>query len=88
MLQRSHLLDLREKLPKLYSQDLLNNLFRYPYTKIEFVERELGVSRITATKYLNLLANAGFVQKRKIGKTNFFVNIPLYDFLSDVSLEG
>ncbi|MDL5053622.1 Fic family protein [Oscillatoria laete-virens NRMC-F 0139] len=86
MLRTKH--DLREKLPKLYSQDLLNNLFRYPYTKIEFIERELGVSRITATKYLNLLATAGFVQKRKIGKTNFFVNTPLYDLLSDVSLEG
>lgn len=29
---------LRNDLPKLYSQDLLNNLFRHPYTKIEFVE--------------------------------------------------
>ena len=28
---------LRTKLPKIYSQDLLNNLFRHPYTKIQFI---------------------------------------------------
>ena len=37
---------------KFYSQDLLNNLFKHPYTKIEFIEKDLGVSRITAAKYL------------------------------------
>uniref|UniRef100_UPI00262F36CF Fic family protein n=1 Tax=uncultured Lutibacter sp. TaxID=437739 RepID=UPI00262F36CF len=41
---------------KFYSQDLLNNLFKHPYTKIEFIENDLGVSRITASKYLNQLA--------------------------------
>jgi Fic family protein len=78
---------LRERLPKLYSQDLLNNLFRYPYTKIEFVERELGVSRITAAKYLEQLTAAGFVAKRKPGKTNFYINEPLVSLLSSVTLE-
>jgi len=29
---------IRTQLPKLYSQDLLNNLFKYPYTKIEYME--------------------------------------------------
>ena len=33
---------------KFYSQDLLNNLFKHPYTKIEFIEKDLGVSRITS----------------------------------------
>jgi len=50
---------------KFYSQDLLNNLFKHPYTKIEFIENDLGVSRITASKYLNQLAKDK-VQKRKI----------------------
>lgn len=77
----------RKKLPKIYSQDLLNNLFRYPYTKIEFVEKELGVSRITAAKYLDRLANAGFVRKQKIGKTNFYINEPLFALLNGVSLQ-
>ena len=33
---------------KFYSQDLLNNLFKHPYTKIEFIVNDLNVSRITA----------------------------------------
>lgn len=79
---------LREKLPKLYSQDLLNHLFRHPYTKIEFVEKELGVSRITAAKYLGQLTTAGLLEKRKIGKTNFYINRPLFTLLSEVSLSS
>lgn len=79
--------DLRDRLPKLYSQDLLNNLFRYPYTKIEFIERELGVSRPTATKYLEQLTSAGLVRKQKMGRSNFYINEPLYALLSGVTLE-
>ncbi len=74
---------LRSELPRLYSQDLVNNLFRHPYTKIEFVERDLGVSRQTATKYLSDLTAAGFVQKMKLGRTNFYVNEPLFKLLSN-----
>jgi Fic family protein len=78
--------DLRERLPKLYSQDLLNNLFRYPYTKIEFIERELGVSRPTASKYLELLTAAGLLRKQRIGRMNFYINEPLVALLSGVTL--
>jgi Fic family protein len=62
---------------KFYSQDLINNLFMHPYTKIEFVQRDLGVSRITATKYLEALTEGGFVHKQKIGRANYYVNIAL-----------
>lgn len=58
----------------IYSQELLNNLFFYPYTKVQFVVDQLGVSRITASKYLNQLAGHGFVKKHKIGRTNYYVN--------------
>ena len=84
MLKTKH--DLRERVPKLYSQDLLNNLFRYPYTKIEFIENELGVSRPTAGKYLEQLTAAGLVRKQRMGKTNFYINDPLFDLLSNVTL--
>lgn len=62
---------------KFYSQDLINNLFTHPYTKIEFVQRDLQVSRVTATKYLDALAEGGFVQKQKIGRGNYYVNVAL-----------
>jgi len=73
---------LRSELPRLYSQDLLNNLFRHPYTKIEFIERDLGVSRPTAVRYLEQLTQANFVKKMKLGRTNFYVNEPLFKLLS------
>lgn len=73
---------LRSDLPKLYSQELLNNLFRHPYTKIEFVERDLNVSRPTAMKYLGALNAAGLLRKTKIGRTNFYINESLFKLLA------
>jgi Fic family protein len=67
---------------KFYSHDLINNLFTHPYTKIEFVERDLGVSRITATKYLDALTSSGFVDKIKSGRSNYYVNIALRAILT------
>lgn len=68
---------IRTELPKIYSQDLINNLFRHPYTKIEFIVNELSVSRPTAISYLNQLIAAGLIEKIKIGRENFYINGPL-----------
>ena len=67
---------------KFYSQDLLNNLFKHPYTKIEFIEKDLGVSRITASKYLNLLAKDKILRKEKLGTGNYYVNEKLINILT------
>ena len=66
---------------KVYNQDLINNLFTHPYTKIDFLLQDLGVSRLTATKYLDALAATGFVQKQKIGRSNYYVNLALNQIL-------
>lgn len=66
---------------KFYSQDLINNLFNHPYTKIEFVQQDLKVSRLTATKYMDALDEAGFVQKHKIGRSNYYINVALNQIL-------
>lgn len=76
---------MREELPNLYSQDLLNNLFRHPYTRIEFVVKDLEVSRQTAAKYLDLLAEKGFVAKHRSGRSNYYVNESLVRLFLDVS---
>ena len=76
---------LRKELPRLYSQELLNNLFRHPYTRIEFVKNDLGVSRLTAAKYLGELARHHFVQKLRAGRSNYYVNTPLVQMFLDVS---
>lgn len=73
---------MREQLPKIYRQELLNNLFNHPYTKIEFVVVDLGVTRITATKYLEQLVEHGFLQKQKIGRANYYINQPLCGLLT------
>ncbi len=67
---------------KFYSQDLINNLFMHPYTKIEFVQQDLQVSRLTATKYLDALVEGGFVQKHRMGRSNYYVNVALASILS------
>lgn len=72
---------IRNQLPKLYSQDLLNNLFRHPYTKIEFVMNDLQITRLTAAKYLEQLVTHGFVQKQKFGRSNYYINAPLCELL-------
>jgi Fic family protein len=67
---------------RFYSQDLINNLFSHPYTKIEFIQSDLNVSRLTATRYLDLLAETGFVRKRKLGRNNYYINEPLFRILT------
>lgn len=67
---------------RFYSQDLLNNLFSHPYTKIEFVQKDLSVSRLTATKYLDQLARDGVLEKRKMGRSNYYVNTALAAILT------
>lgn len=73
---------IREKYPRMYSQDLINNLFRHPYTKIEFLMNDLRVSRLTAAKYLDTLAESGFLKKEKIWRTNYYINMPLVSLFS------
>lgn len=66
---------------KFYSQDLVNNLFQHPYTKIDFVMRDVGVSRITATKYLDRLAEDGLLEKVRSGRANYYMNVTLVRIL-------
>ncbi|MFT5250539.1 MAG: Fic family protein [bacterium] len=64
-----------------YSHDLINILFKHPYTKNSFLERELKVHRKTASSYLNTLADNGLLTKIKIGKFNYYINEPLLKIL-------
>ncbi|MFM9943895.1 MAG: Fic family protein, partial [Bacteroidia bacterium] len=72
---------LREKAPKIYSQELLNNLFRYPYTKIDYLMKDLEISRNTAIRYLDQLEQLDLVGKKKVGRDNYYVNKSLISIL-------
>ncbi len=75
---------IRNEYPRMYSQDLLNNLFRHPYTKIALLERDLGVSRLTASKYLETLCVMGILTKLKRGRSNYYLNKELFKLLQGV----
>jgi Fic family protein len=76
---------LRTEHKSIYSQDLLNNIFRHPYTRIEYVVDECQVGRQAAARYLDRLSEAGLLQKTKKGLNNYYVNLPLVALLSDQS---
>ncbi len=82
ILMQAYKQEIRSKLPKIYSQDLLNNLFKHPYTKIEFVMEELQVKRLAATKYLNAVTELGLLDKQKIGRENYYINTRLFQLLT------
>ncbi|WP_298351639.1 Fic family protein [Runella sp.] len=67
--------------PKIYSRELLDNLFKHPYTKIEFVMQDCQVTRLTAAKYLDIFAENNKLIKVKLGKSNYFINQPLLNLL-------
>ncbi|MEJ0104675.1 MAG: Fic family protein [Bacteroidota bacterium] len=81
MLMQEYKQRIRGSYPKLYSQDLLNNLFKYPYTKIDYLQTDLEISRNTAIRYLDTLVKEGLVVKHKLSRDNYYLNSPLFDLL-------
>ena len=53
---------------KFYSQDLTNRLFNHSYTKIDFLQQDLQVSRLAGAKYLDTLAVSGFYRSKRSGE--------------------
>jgi Fic family protein len=72
---------LRSEHPRVYSQELLANLFRHPYTKIDHIMRDCSVSRPTAMKYLSTLESVGILRKEKVGRINYYVHEQLLRIL-------
>ena len=58
-------------------------LFKWPYCKINIVERELACSRITATRYLNQMVTLGVLERVKIGREYYYINKDLMELLSE-----
>jgi len=45
----------------------------------------LQVNRLTATKYLDKVVDAGLIKKVKYWKTNYYLNMPLCELFMSVS---
>ena len=69
------------QLPKIYSKDLMEVLFRLPYTKRAFLEQAgLGTLK-TVGNYLNELERAGFLKSEQVGKEKLYLNVGLMQIL-------
>lgn len=73
--------ELKEKLPKIYSKELLEGLFFEVYTKINYIENIFGVTGKTAMLYLSQLEEAGFLSSEKIGRDRMYKNDRLINLL-------
>ena len=87
-LMREYKSVLRPKFGKQYKHELLNNLFFHPYTKIEFIQRDMQVARNTASKYLDMIVETGLVEKMRVGKTNYYFNTKLIDLFLNHNSTG
>jgi Fic family protein len=73
----------KKKLPaKVYSKELIELIFRQPYTKGQFIVDAGIAERKTAAEYLAALETAGILKKHKVGKENLYLNKKLYALLT------
>lgn len=76
--------EIKEALPKVYSKELLEILFRLPYTKRQFlIDAKLGTAK-TVGNYLTSLEKAGFLRVEKVGKEKLYLNHRLMVLLEQV----
>lgn len=72
---------IKMKLPKIYSKELIEILFRLPYTKRQhLVEANIGNLK-TVGNYLRELEENGFLKSEKVGKEKLYLNYVLLEIL-------
>ncbi|KPK79863.1 MAG: addiction module protein [Bacteroides sp. SM23_62_1] len=73
--------EIQEKIPKVYSGDLIDTLFRLPYTKRnDLVKAGIGNLK-TSGNYLHELEFAGFLKSEKVGKEKLYIIFRLMSVL-------
>lgn len=70
-----------DKLPKIYSDKLLDSLFFEVYTRINYIEDRCNVTRQTAVTYLNQLVDVGLLEYEKVGRESIYKNTRLIDLV-------
>lgn len=64
----------QDQAPAIYSKDLIEVIFRHPYTKIQFVVDAGIAKRQTASSYLQTLVGLGILSEEKIGREKYYIN--------------
>ena len=73
----------KEKLPRrVYSKELIELIFRQPYTKAQFLVDAGIAERKTAADYLKQLEKIGILKAQKMGREMLYLNTRLYELLS------
>jgi Fic family protein len=76
-------IEIKKKLPKVYSKDLTEILFRLPYTKRQhLIDKNIGNLK-TVGNYLIALEKNGFLKSEKVGKEKLYLNQKLLKILED-----
>jgi Fic family protein len=74
-------IEIKTKLPKIYSKDLVEILFRLPYTKRQhLIDENIGNPK-TVGNYLKALEENGFLKSVKVGKEKLYLNEKLLKIL-------
>jgi len=75
--------EMKIKLPKVYSKDLIEILFRLPYTKRQhLIDENIGNLK-TVGNYLIALEENGFLKSEKVGKEKLYLNPKLLEILDN-----
>lgn len=64
-------------------ETLVNSIFTQPYTRVKHLTGTNIYAENTARKYLDQLVVMGILEKRIIGKGNYYLNLELYRILSE-----
>ena len=64
----------RSRLPKVYSQELVNLIFERPYCRIPDVIEAKLAERQTASRYLKQLAEIGVLEEMTLGREKLFLH--------------
>jgi Fic family protein len=73
----------KKKLPsRVYSKELIEILFRQPYSKGQFLVDAGIAERKTAASYLKELEKIGLIELHRMGKENLYLNVELFELLS------
>ena len=72
----------RQKLPKIYSRELVDVIFEQPYCRIANVVEAKIAGRQAASRYLKSLAGIGLLEERTFGRDKLFVNPKLLHLLT------
>ncbi|WP_127845642.1 Fic family protein [Psychroflexus aestuariivivens] len=75
--------EIKEKLPKIYSKDLVEVIFKLPYTKRQnLIDVGLGTPK-TVGNYLMALEEKGFLKSVRVGKEKLYLNQKLMNILEN-----